>query len=110
MYVTCTITKTILMSLLCLPRSLPITVTLCKANNPEREGNGRQSFQKRTKAFGPGLPSLSASQISALAQSNYLQGHLSQHTVPQLALITTVPNCTLCPYMVLESAKQRNLK
>lgn len=59
-----------------------------QADNPEREENGRQSFQKRTKAFGLGLPSLSPDQISAVAQSNYLKAHLSQQTVPQHALIT----------------------
>lgn len=81
-----------------------------QVDNPEREGNGRQSFQKRTKAFGLGLPSLSPGQISAVAQSNYLQAHLSQHTVLQHALITAAPYCTVCPYMVLEAANERNVK
>lgn len=39
-----------------------------QADNPEREGNGCQSFQTRTKTFGPGLPSLSDSQIRRCGQ------------------------------------------
>lgn len=59
-------------------------------------GNCCQSFQTRTKAFGLGLPSLSPAHISAVAQSNYLQAHLSQHTVPQHALITAALGWAVC--------------
>lgn len=81
-----------------------------QVDHAELEGNGCQSFQTRTKAFGLGLPSLSEGQISTAAQSNYIQTHLSQLTVPQQTLIAAAPDDSVCPYMGLEVAEEEEFE
>lgn len=103
-------TETTLMSLLWLPRSLLVAMTLRRPIIlSERETAvtvSRQEQRHLGRGFLPYRPvrsTLWSSQITSRPIS-------ALHTVPQHALITTVPDCTLFPYMMLEAVKQRNLK
>lgn len=81
-----------------------------QTQSPSRErGTVVKVSRDEQRHLGPGLPSLSAVQISALKR-NLLQAHPNQHTASQCILISPSAGIPVCPYTAFKAAKGRNWK